>query len=195
MGICFPSVDDIRSYADIIQAYKATGASAKGASTASVSGLSSGLRQSTTSAHTTPDYVTASVLLTGSAWTSVPVDNAVTLNGSPLAIAREESATGYFAQKTRPRPGQERNHRAPQRTDALLRLHRHRRPPAPRVGCSQGRSRHQGDAPHARAPRRQVGRDLRHAPRRTRAGAAHPRSEARHEICQHHRRAPQHSSP
>lgn len=104
MGICFPSVDDIRSYADIIQAYKATGASAKELD---------GLRQWIIVRAQTidnlgaynPDYVTASVLLTGSAWTSVPVDNAVTLNGSPLAIAREESATGYFAQKLALAPG------------------------------------------------------------------------------------------
>lgn len=44
------------------------------------------------------DYVIAAVMLTGSDWTSVPVEESVSVNGSPVTIGKVESATGYFAQ-------------------------------------------------------------------------------------------------
>ena len=45
-----------------------------------------------------PDYIIASVMLTGSDWASVPVKQNVTVNGKALEITDSESATGYFAQ-------------------------------------------------------------------------------------------------
>lgn len=98
IGMCFPSVDDVRGYATIIQAFAAMGAPA-----AELDAMRQWITvraQATDDLGTfNPDYIIASVLLTGSDWTSVPAENYVTVNGQPLEINKTESATGYFAQQ------------------------------------------------------------------------------------------------
>lgn len=95
IGMTFPSINDIRSYATIIQAYKAMNAPA-----AEIDALRQWVIVQAQASDNifayNPDYVIAAVLLTGSDWTSVPVNNNVTLNGSPLEISKIESASGYF---------------------------------------------------------------------------------------------------
>lgn len=95
-GLSFPSVDDIRGYATLIQALKATGASA--------ATLDAMRQWITVRAQATddlgalnPDYVVAAVMLTGTVWTDTPVSNSVIVDGRALEIPREESATGYFS--------------------------------------------------------------------------------------------------
>lgn len=98
MGICFPSVNDIRSYATIIQAY-----SMMGAPKAEIDRLRQWIivrAQATDDLGAyNPDYVIASLMFSGSDWTSVPVEQYVSINGQPLTIDKMESATGYFAQR------------------------------------------------------------------------------------------------
>lgn len=95
-GLSFPSVEDIRGYATLIQALQATGAP--------TSTLDAMRQWITVRAQATddlgawnPDYVIASVMLTGSVWTDAAVSNAVSLDGRALDIPREESGTGYFS--------------------------------------------------------------------------------------------------
>lgn len=98
MGICFPSVNDIRSYATIIQAY-----SMMGAPKDEIDRLRQWIivrAQATDDLGAyNPDYVIASLMFSGSDWTSVPVEQYVSINGRPLTIDKMESATGYFAQR------------------------------------------------------------------------------------------------
>ncbi|MDE6206426.1 MAG: hypothetical protein K2M55_01290 [Muribaculaceae bacterium] len=97
-GTSFPSVNDIRSYATIIQAY-----AVMGAPKAEIDALRQWVivRAEATDnlGAFNPDYVIASILLTGSVWTDVPVEQNVTVNGTPLVIDRMESASGYFSQR------------------------------------------------------------------------------------------------
>lgn len=101
MGKCFPNIDDIRSYATIIQAYKAMGAPA-----AEIDRLRQWVivqAQATDDLFAyNPDYVIAAVMLTGTDWTSVPIEENVTVDGRRLDIDSIESATGYFAQTLSP---------------------------------------------------------------------------------------------
>lgn len=98
MGVCFPSVDDIRGYATIIQAYKTMAAPADEIDKLRQWVVVQAQANDDLGARN-PDYVIAAVLLTGTDWTSVPVAENVTANGKPLAISNIESSTGYFAQK------------------------------------------------------------------------------------------------
>ncbi len=95
-GLCFPNVSDIRGYATVIQAYATMGASA-----AELDALRQWVIVQAQALDDlgawNPDYVIAAVLLTGSDWTSVPVENAVTINGKPFDAGRVESMTGYFS--------------------------------------------------------------------------------------------------
>lgn len=101
MGLCFPNVGDMRSYATILQAYAAMDAPATEIDA---------MRQWVTVqaqalddlAAVNPDYIVAAMLLTGSDWTSVPVSQSVSVDGRPLAISNEESFAGYFAQQLTP---------------------------------------------------------------------------------------------
>lgn len=96
-GLCFPNVNDVRGYATIIQAYAAMGAPAEQID-AMRQWITVYAQGSDNLGAYNPDYIIASVLLTGSDWTSVPVRENVTVNGRPLEIGKIESATGYFAQ-------------------------------------------------------------------------------------------------
>ena len=96
-GLCFPNVSDVRGYATIIQAYAAMGAPAEDID-AMRQWITVYAQGSDNLGACNPDYIIASVLLTGSDWTSVPVRENVTVNGCPLEIGKIESATGYFAQ-------------------------------------------------------------------------------------------------
>lgn len=101
MGLCFPNVGDMRSYATILQAYAAMDAPATEIDA---------MRQWVTVqaqalddlAAVNPDYIVAAMLLTGSDWTSVPVSQSVSVDGRPLVITNEESFAGYFAQQLTP---------------------------------------------------------------------------------------------
>ncbi len=98
MGLCFPSVDDIRAYATLIQAY----ATMKAADTEIDAMRQWVIVQAQANDDLgayNPDYVIAAVLMTGSNWTDVAVKQNVTVNGQPLEINSIESATGYFAQR------------------------------------------------------------------------------------------------
>lgn len=98
MGISFPSVNDIRGYATIIQALAATGAT-----DAQLDAMRQWITvraQATDNLGTyNPDYIIAAVMLTGSIWTDVPVENSVTINGHALTVDSAESASGYFSQR------------------------------------------------------------------------------------------------
>ncbi len=96
-GLCFPNVSDVRGYATIIQAYAAMGAPAEDIDAMRQWIMVYAQATDDLGAYN-PDYIIASVLMTGSDWTSVPVRENVTVNGRPLEIGKIESATGYFAQ-------------------------------------------------------------------------------------------------
>ena len=98
MGLCFPSVSDIRSYATIIQAYAAMGAPASEIDAMRQWVIVQAQANDDLGAYN-PDYIIAAVLLTGSKWTDVPVAQNVTVNGKALEIGSMESATGYFSQR------------------------------------------------------------------------------------------------
>lgn len=97
MGLTFPSVTDIRGYATIIQAFATMDATA-----AELDAMRQWIivrAQAMDDLGTyNPDYIVAAVMLTGSDWTSVPVEQNVTVNGKPLNIDKMESASGYFSQ-------------------------------------------------------------------------------------------------
>ncbi len=96
MGLCFPSVNDVRSYATIIQAYAAMGAPAKEID-AMRQWLIVRAQASDNLGAYNPDYVIAGILMTGSDWTSVPVSDNVTVDGKALEINSVERPTGYFS--------------------------------------------------------------------------------------------------
>ncbi len=96
-GLCFPNVNDVRGYATIIQAYAAMSAPADDID-AMRQWITVYAQANDDLGAYNPDYIIASVLMTGSDWTSVPVKENVTVNGRPLEIGKIESATGYFAQ-------------------------------------------------------------------------------------------------
>lgn len=98
MGLCFPSVNDIRGYATIIQAYATMKAPATEIDAMRQWVIVQAQANDDLGAYN-PDYVIAAVLMTGSNWTYVPVSQNVTVNGKSLAIGKVESATGYFAQR------------------------------------------------------------------------------------------------
>ena len=98
MGLCFPSVNDIRGYATIIQAYATMKARATEIDAMRQWVIVQAQANDDLGAYN-PDYVIAAVLMTGSNWTYVPVSQNVTVNGKSLAIGKVESATGYFAQR------------------------------------------------------------------------------------------------
>ncbi len=97
MGMCFPNVDDIRTYASVIQAFAAMDAP-KAEIDAMRQWITVRAQAIDNLGAYNPDYVVAAVMLTGSVWTDVPVSQNVTVDGRPLAIGRVESSTGYFAQ-------------------------------------------------------------------------------------------------
>lgn len=97
MGLCFPNVSDTRSYATIIQAFAKMDAS-KTEIDAMRQWLTVQAQALDDIGAYNPDYIIAAVMMTGSDWTSVPVAQNVTVNGTPLQIDDIESATGYFAQ-------------------------------------------------------------------------------------------------
>lgn len=96
-GTSFPSVNDVRGYATVIQAYKVMGAS-----DADIDALRQWVlvrAQATDDLGAwNPDYVIAAVLMTGTAWTDVPVSDSVEINGTPFTPGRVEAASGYFAE-------------------------------------------------------------------------------------------------
>lgn len=100
-GTSFPSVTDIRAYATIIQAYATMNAPAN-----EIDALRQWViirAQATDDLGTwNPDYVIAAILFTGKVWTDVPVDNNVSINGTPVEINEMDSASGYFAMQLRP---------------------------------------------------------------------------------------------
>lgn len=98
MGLCFPSVNDIRGYATIIQAYATMKAPATEIDAMRQWVIVQAQANDDLGVYN-PDYVIAAVLMTGSNWTYVPVSQNVTVNGKSLAIGKIESATGYFAQR------------------------------------------------------------------------------------------------
>ncbi len=98
VGLCFPSINDIRSYANIIQAYTLMGASADEIDAMRQWILVQAQATDDLGAYN-PDYVIVALLMTGSNWVSIPVAQNVTVNGKSLEITDMESATGYFSNK------------------------------------------------------------------------------------------------
>lgn len=98
MGMCFPSVDDIRSYATIMQAFAVMKAPASELD-AMRQWVIIQAQASDDFGVYNPDYVIASLLMSGSNMTSVSADNAVTVNGKRITLDKVESASGYFSQK------------------------------------------------------------------------------------------------
>ena len=96
MGLCFPSVTDIRTYATVIQAFAAMGAS-KHELDAMRQWITVQAQASDNLGADNPDYVIAAVMLTGSDWTSAPDDSCVTVNGQPLSADELDRATGYIS--------------------------------------------------------------------------------------------------
>lgn len=93
-GLCFPSVDDIRSYANIMQAFAAMDAPA-----ATIDAMRQWI---TVRAQATdnlgacnPDYVIAALLLTGSDWTAVDNNFSIVIDGHVPAVGELDRATGY----------------------------------------------------------------------------------------------------
>lgn len=101
MGLSFPSVEDIRSYATIMQAYKAMNAPAE---------RLDAMRQwvilrsqvSDDLGAFNPDYVIAALLLSGTEWTSDTPEAHITVNGQALTVSHIEAATGYFTAPVSP---------------------------------------------------------------------------------------------
>lgn len=101
MGMSFPSVEDIRIYATIMQAYKAMDAPAS---------RMDAMRQwvvlrsqvSDDLGAWNPDYVIASLLLSGTDWTAATPEAHITVNGQPLRVSEMETATGYFTAPVSP---------------------------------------------------------------------------------------------
>ncbi len=96
-GTSFPSVEDIREYATIIQAYVAMNAPSSEIDALRQWVIVRAQAMDDLGAWN-PDYVVAAILLTGSPWTSVPVEQSVSVNGKAIDIDSVESNTGYFAQ-------------------------------------------------------------------------------------------------
>lgn len=105
-GISFPSVSDIRAYATIISALKEAGADAT-----ELDGLRQWVIVQTQAMDDigaqNPDYVIASILMTGPVWTDAPVWNVVTCQGNPLDIGTDEAGGGYFSCQLPPVTGHE----------------------------------------------------------------------------------------
>lgn len=97
-GLSFPSISDIRSYATIIQAYKEMNAPAEEIDRMRQWVLVQAQASDDFGAYN-PDYIIAALMLTGSDWTSIPVEQNVKVDGQPVVIDKIESATGYFAQQ------------------------------------------------------------------------------------------------
>lgn len=97
-GMTFPSVDDIRGYATIIEAFRDYGEPQ-----ATLDAMRQWIILRTQATDDlgayNPDYVIAAVMMSGSVWTDVAVSNSVTFNGKPLEIGRQECSTGYFCQE------------------------------------------------------------------------------------------------
>lgn len=93
-GMCFPSVDDIRSYATIIQAF-----AEMGAPRATLDAMRQWVTLQAQAADDlgayNPDYVIAAVMLTGSDWTTAPQAFGLSVDGEPLGSSALERATGY----------------------------------------------------------------------------------------------------
>ena len=83
MGMCFPNVDDIRTYASVIQAFAAMDAP-KDEIDAMRQWITVRAQAIDNLGAYNPDYVVAAVMLTGSVWTDVPVSQNVTVDGRPL---------------------------------------------------------------------------------------------------------------
>ncbi len=96
MGMCFPSVDDMRSYANIMQAYKLMGASTDELDAMRQWVIVQAQATDDLSA-CNPDYIIAALITSGTDWTrTAPVTN-VTLGGEALRPDAVEAASGYFA--------------------------------------------------------------------------------------------------
>lgn len=96
MGMCFPSVDDIRGYATIIQAFAAMDASA-----AELDAMRQWICVRSQAIDDlgayNPDYVIAATMLTGSCWTDVAASDCVSVDGRAIELDKVDSASGYFA--------------------------------------------------------------------------------------------------
>ena len=100
-GLEFPSVKDMRSYGNIIQAV---------AMVTPGNPVLNQLRQWVIlQAQATddlgacnPDYIISSVLLTGTVWSDMTSVQPITIDGTPAMFAQAELGTGYFAEKVAP---------------------------------------------------------------------------------------------
>lgn len=96
MGMCFPSVDDIRSYATIMQAYKLMGADRRELDAMRQWVIVQAQANDDLTAFN-PDYVISALMTTGTDWSRVgPVAN-ITLDGTTLVPPATDAGSGYFA--------------------------------------------------------------------------------------------------
>lgn len=96
MGLCFPSVNDVRVYATVIQAFAAMDAP-RGEIDAMRQWIVVRAQATDNLGAYNPDYVIAGVMLTGTDWTTAEAGASVSVNGVPLEMTQLEKATGYFS--------------------------------------------------------------------------------------------------
>lgn len=100
-GLCFPSVDDIRCYATIIQAFAAMDAP-RNELDAMRQWITVQAQVSDNLGAYNPDYIIAAVMLTGTNWTVAPHAFGVLVDGKPLTTTESERATGYIVSSLTP---------------------------------------------------------------------------------------------
>lgn len=103
-GLCFPSVDDIRDYGLLIQAFAAMDVPRETIDAMRQWVLVRAQATDDLGAWN-PDYVISSLLLTGSDWTAAPLAFGLIVNGSPAACSAQERATGYTSMAVAPEDG------------------------------------------------------------------------------------------
>lgn len=105
MGMCFPSVSDMRVYATVMQAFTVMNAPAS-----EIDAIRQWVivqaQASDDFGVLNPDYIIASLLLGGPVgMTSTSANVPVSINGKPLHVENRESASGYFSQQLSLAPG------------------------------------------------------------------------------------------
>lgn len=103
-GLCFPSVDDIRDYGLLIQAFAAMNVPRETIDAMRQWVLVRAQATDDLGAWN-PDYVISSLLLTGSDWTAAPLAFGLIVNGSPAVCSAQERATGYTSTAVAPEDG------------------------------------------------------------------------------------------
>lgn len=100
-GLCFPSVNDIRAYATIIRAF-AMMDEPRPTLDAMRQWITVRAQATDDLGAANPDYVIASMLLTGTDWTAAPRAYGVSVDSRPLEVSQQAMATGYTTAQLQP---------------------------------------------------------------------------------------------